>query len=210
MGSMAVVAPALASVVGTSTSWIGVFGESAQYEGVRGASHNRDHGGGVGINDAGGAGIYGRSTNGGFAIVADSKLSITGGSDVAERFASVDDQPIAPGSVVVVDETHPGQLKLSNSAYDRKVVGIISGAGGVEPGLILHQAGVLEGDLVVAITGRVYCKAEAESAPVMPTPTPRPDATPTPSVIIPTVTPTGTPGENNSASVKLFLPLVER
>jgi hypothetical protein len=156
-----------AGVVGTSVSWIGVFGESTQYEGVRGVSHNVNHGGVVGINENGGAGVYGKSV-GGFAIVADGKLSITGGGDVAERFASADGQPIAPGSVVVVDEANPGQLKLSNSAYDPKVIGIISGAGGVEPGLILHQAGLLEGDLVVAIAGRVYCNAEAESAPIAP------------------------------------------
>lgn len=155
-------------VVGTSTSWIGVYGESAQYEGVRGVAKNKDHGGVVGINEAGGTGIYGRSVGGGFAVVADGKLSITGGGDVAERFASVDGEPIAPGSVVVVDEANPGQLKLSSTAYDSKVVGIVSGAGGVEPGLILHQAGILEGDLVVAIAGRVYCNAVVESAPIAP------------------------------------------
>jgi hypothetical protein len=48
------------------------------------------------------------------------------------------------------------------------VIGVVSGAGGVEPGLILHQEGRLEGDLVVAIAGRVYCHAEAESAPIAP------------------------------------------
>jgi hypothetical protein len=157
-----------AGTVGVSTAWIGVYGESAQYEGVRGVSKNRDHGGVVGVNEAGGTGVYGRSIGGGFAMVADGKLSITGGGDVAERFASVDGEPIAPGSVVVVDEAHPGQLKLSSQAYDPKVIGIISGAGGVEPGLILHQAGLLEGDLVVAIAGRVYCNAEAGSAPIAP------------------------------------------
>lgn len=155
-------------VVGTSTAWIGVYGESTQYEGVRGLSHHKDHGGVVGINDAGGAGVYGRSVGGGFAMISDGKLSITGGGDVAERFASVDGQPIAPGSVVVVDEANPGELKLSDTAYDPKVIGIISGAGGVEPGLILHQAGMLEGNLVVAIAGRVYCNAEADSAPIAP------------------------------------------
>ncbi|MFN8445370.1 MAG: hypothetical protein U0175_31565 [Caldilineaceae bacterium] len=157
-----------AGVVGTSTSWIGVYGESTQNEGVRGVSHSSGFGGVVGYNDKGGPGIYGKSDGNGFAIVADGKLSITGGGDVAERFANADGQRFAPGSLVVVDEAHPGQLKLSNTAYDHKVMGVISGAGGVEPGLILHQTGVLEGDLVVAITGRVYCNAEAVSAPIAP------------------------------------------
>jgi hypothetical protein len=157
-----------AGAVGTSTSWIGVYGESAQNEGVRGLAKNANHAGVVGVNDAGGTGVYGRSIGGGFAIVSDGKLSITGGGDVAERFASADGQAIAPGSVVVVDEANPGQLKLSTVAYDPKVIGIISGAGGVEPGLILHQTGVLEGDQVMAIAGRVYCNAEADSAPIAP------------------------------------------
>jgi hypothetical protein len=157
-----------AGVWGKSQNGIGVYGESTQSAGVQGLSRQRDHGGVVGINEAGGAGVYGRSTGDGFAMVADGKLSITGGGDVAERFASVDSQPIAPGSVVVVDGANPGQLTRSTAAYDTKVIGIISGAGGVEPGLILHQAGMLEGNLVVAIAGRVYCNADAESAPIAP------------------------------------------
>lgn len=157
-----------AGVVGDSGSWIGVYGESDQNEGMRGLSRSPGHGGVVGVNESSGPGVYGRSIGGGFAMVADGKLSITGGGDVAERFASVDGQPIAPGNVVVVDEANPGQLKLSTTAYDLKVIGVVSGAGGVEPGLILHQEGMLEGELVVAIAGRVYCQAEADSAPIAP------------------------------------------
>ena len=41
-------------------------------------------------------------------------------------------------------------------------------AGGINTGLTLHQDGTLEGDLVVAIAGRVYCTAEARSAPIKP------------------------------------------
>jgi hypothetical protein len=59
-------------------------------------------------------------------------------------------------------------LKVSDGAYDGKVIGIVSGAGGINTGLTLHQDGALEGDLVVAIAGRVYCTAEAHSAPIKP------------------------------------------
>jgi hypothetical protein len=46
-------------VIGESVAWIGVYGESAQFEGVRGTSKNKDHGGVVGTNDAGGTAVYG-------------------------------------------------------------------------------------------------------------------------------------------------------
>ncbi len=98
-------------------------------------------------------------------------LTIRGGADVAEPFpmsktnASED---LEPGSVVVIDAEHPGKLKLSTEAYDTRVAGIISGAGGVKPGLRLHQEGVMEGDEHVALSGRVYVKANADHGPIRP------------------------------------------
>jgi hypothetical protein len=60
----------MATVVGqvTNSGEIGVIGDSAQFEGVRGTSHAENHGGVVGINDnqtdAAGAGVFGESTKG--------------------------------------------------------------------------------------------------------------------------------------------------
>lgn len=94
-------------------------------------------------------------------------LTITGGADIAEPFAM--SQPDLPkGAVVVIDEAHPGHLKLSTEPYDRRVAGVISGAGGVNPGLSLSQQGVLEGNQQVALTGRVYVQADASSGPIQP------------------------------------------
>lgn len=98
--------------------------------------------------------------------VVTSAVQIYGGGDVAERFTTAAE--IEPGTLMVIDDAHPGQLKPSASAYDTKVAGIVSGAGGVNPGLSLHQNGVLEGNTQVAIAGRVYVKAEAISAPIKP------------------------------------------
>jgi hypothetical protein len=161
-----------AGVVGTSGTWIGVYGESASNEGVHGVSHNKDHGGVVGINDAGGIAVYGNSVGGDpatrFAGYFDGRVGIAGGTDVAERFSSASQQTIEPGTVVVVDAAHPGKINPSRAAYDRTVVGIVSGAGGVEPGLILHQKGMMEGPHVVAIAGRVYVKATAANGAIKP------------------------------------------
>jgi hypothetical protein len=95
-------------------------------------------------------------------------LQITGGSDMAEPFETENEQALEPGTVVIIDSDHPGKLIMSEEAYDSKVAGIVSGAGGVKAGLTLHQEGVLEGSALVAIAGRVYCKAEAIAAPIQP------------------------------------------
>lgn len=95
-------------------------------------------------------------------------LTIRGGADVAEPFEMSKPDEMEPGSVVVIDEANPGKLKLSTEACDTRVAGIISGAGGVQPGLRLHQEGVLEGDLHVALSGRVYVKADAAGGAIQP------------------------------------------
>jgi hypothetical protein len=56
----------------------------------------------------------------------------------------------------------------SGRGYDTKVAGIVSGAGGIHPGVTMRQNGVVEGSSLVAIAGRVYCKAEALSAAIEP------------------------------------------
>ena len=94
-------------------------------------------------------------------------LSITGGSDVAEPFA-MSGVAIPKGAVVVIDDAHPGQLKLSERAYDKRVAGIVSGAGGVNPGLTLSQRELVEGGQNVALTGRVYALADAANGPIQP------------------------------------------
>lgn len=94
-------------------------------------------------------------------------LRITGGADLAEPFPMKEDK-LEPGSVVVIDEEQTGRLKLSSVAYDTRVAGIISGANGIKPGLSLHQQGAMEGTQEVALTGRVYVKADATGAPIKP------------------------------------------
>jgi hypothetical protein len=69
---------------------------------------------------------------------------------------------------MVIDEKHPGQLKVSSVPYDRKVAGIVSGAGGLSPGLTLQQGQLSTEKAIVALAGRVYCKAEALSTPIKP------------------------------------------
>ena len=95
-------------------------------------------------------------------------LTIRGGADVAEPFEMSQPEELEPGSVVIIDDEHPGKLKQSTQSNDTRVAGIISGAGGVKPGLRLHQDGVLEGDHHVALSGRVYVKADTSGGRIKP------------------------------------------
>jgi len=88
-------------------------------------------------------------------------LQITGGSDLAEPFVVSGMDTIEPGTVVVLDPANPGQLRMADGAYDTLVAGIVSGAGGINPGLIMQQESVTDDDAMhpVALTGKVYVKA---------------------------------------------------
>ncbi len=94
-------------------------------------------------------------------------LQIRGGADLAEPFP-LSDADAPPGTVLVIDPDQPGRLKISSEAYDSKVAGILSGAGGVQPGIVLTQSGVLEEGPAVALSGRVYAWVDASFAPVQP------------------------------------------
>jgi hypothetical protein len=104
-------------------------------------------------------------------------LQITGGADFAENFdvnvETTGDEELAAkveaGMVVSIDPTSPGKLRLSAHAYDRRVAGIISGAGGVKPGMMMSQEGTLaDGKHPVALSGRVYCWVDASQGAVEP------------------------------------------
>ncbi|HZS06469.1 MAG TPA: hypothetical protein VFD58_16640 [Blastocatellia bacterium] len=100
------------------------------------------------------------------------------GADFAENFdvnvaPTTDEEEAAPevepGMVVSIDPTDPGKLALSNHAYDRRVAGIISGAGGVRAGMRMGQEGTLaDGKHPVALSGRVYCKVDASQGAIEP------------------------------------------
>jgi hypothetical protein len=108
----------------------------------------------------------------GAARIFTEELEITGGSDLSENFdvapAFGVEAPL-PGMVVSIDPGEPGRLRLSGTAYDPLVAGIVSGAGGVETGLIMGQRGsVADGDHAIALVGRVYVLVDAAYGAVRP------------------------------------------
>ena len=58
---------------------------------------------------------------------------------------------------------------MADKAYDRTVAGVISGAGGLQPGLTMQQPEVVQGEThPVALTGRVYVWADASFGAIQP------------------------------------------
>ena len=103
-------------------------------------------------------------------IIVD-ELQIKGGADFAEFFDVAPTGESAPeaGMLVCIDESSAGKLVVSSKAADKKVAGVISGAGGVRPGLMMGQKGTAaNGEYPVAITGRVFVKADASKRAIAP------------------------------------------
>ena len=101
---------------------VGVWGESTQNTGVYGQT-----------SSISAAGVWGRNTTGGVAGRFDGTVKITGGADLAERFV-VTGESVEPGTLLIIDADHPGQLTPSHQAYDTAVMGIVSGANGCSRG----------------------------------------------------------------------------
>lgn len=85
------------------------------------------------------------------------------GADCAEQFQFADCAEVEPGDVVVITDT--GDLERSGKAYDRRVAGVVSGAGAYRPGIVLDSKAGRE-RRPVALVGKVYCKVDARFGPI--------------------------------------------
>jgi len=151
-------------VSGFSRDNAGVFGESQSLHGVYGLCHNPNGGGVYGTNDAGGfAGVFdGNVFMAGTLSVA--KDVILTGADCAEHVELVQDAVCEPGTVMAI--SIDGALDASAQAYDKRVAGVVSGAGSFRPGIVLDRQHSDEARPAVALFGKVYCKVDAEYAPI--------------------------------------------
>lgn len=85
------------------------------------------------------------------------------GADCAEEFQTSEAAQIEPGSVVVLGQN--GELQESAVPYDTKVAGVVSGAGSFRPAIILDRKDSPR-RVAVALVGKVYCKVDAQYAPI--------------------------------------------
>ncbi|MEO7792523.1 MAG: hypothetical protein ABIX28_23465 [Vicinamibacterales bacterium] len=167
-----------AGVIGKSTGGLGspgVSGEAPDGPGVSGSSK-----GSVGVDarsETGPAAIRATHTGGGLAGLFVGAVTITGSvriehdldvkgdihltnADYAEEFDMTGSLAVEPGTVMVLDDL--GALCASAQAYDRRVAGVISGAGEYKAGIVLDRRDTGAVRQPIALLGKVFCKVDAE------------------------------------------------
>ncbi len=102
-------------------------------------------------------------------ICGDGTITVPGdivlrNADCAEEFAQQDHEILEPGTVMVLGEE--GSVRPSTGAYDKKVAGVISGAGDLKPGLILDKQPESTNRVPIALMGKAHCKVDAQYASI--------------------------------------------
>jgi hypothetical protein len=139
-------------VYGHSHSQAGVVGESDLFDGVWGVSHKLDAAGVSGHNPGGLAGYF----DGNVVVTGDITLA---NADCAEDFDIGSAVAAEPGTVMVFGED--GMLLPCHQAYDKRVVGVTSGAGEYKPGIVLDRRPSGQARQAVALMGKVLSKVDA-------------------------------------------------
>lgn len=132
---------------------VGVYGSSKSNVGVWGASKS------------GNAGYFDGNVHVTGNLSADGDIILVN-ADCAEDFDVVDEQHVMPGTVMALNSD--GKVAPSCLPYDRRVAGVISGAGGYRPGIVLDKQTGRSGRLPIALFGKVYCKVDAEYGHIAP------------------------------------------
>jgi hypothetical protein len=155
-------------VEGASTHGTGVFGWSQDGEGLHGETHSKKVAAVAAINanpSSTSAALYAEHKGPGPAALVRGNLEVTGdvilqGADYAEEL-TVSSADVAPGMVVVLEDD--GRIRPCTQEYDARVAGIVSGAGGVRPALVLdrHDDGA-----PVALMGKLWVWADASTEPI--------------------------------------------
>ena len=78
--------------------------------------------------------------------------------DVAEWVDSA--EPLAAGTLVVIDDASANRVEASTESYDSRVAGAVS----AQPGVVLGEPGA--GRVLVAQSGRVRIKVDATYGPI--------------------------------------------
>lgn len=85
-------------------------------------------------------------------------------ADCAEEFDVAQVPGAEPGAVMVIGADDV--LELGSEAYDKRVVGVVSGAGDLRPGIVLGRQPSRRRRLPIALSGKVFCKVDARYAPI--------------------------------------------
>ena len=103
-----------------------------------------------------------RSNGEGFALISGESLR-----DYAEVLEISSREGIRPGSIVAYDSSTRG-LVAASASNARRVIGVISGAGGLRPGMVIGSRADGSHDIPVAMSGVIYARVSAEGGAVEP------------------------------------------
>jgi hypothetical protein len=137
---------------------IGVRGETFNGVAIQGKSYGST---GLAGNFIGNVAVSGNVQVGGDVILTN--------ADCAEDFDGAE-PTLEPGNVVVIDDN--GAVQRCDADYDRKVAGVISGAGTFRPAIILDKRPTTDQPspknprVPVALMGKVFCKVDADRSPI--------------------------------------------
>jgi hypothetical protein len=121
-------------------------------------------GAGVGVKAVSNTGVGLFAFSNGTAGFFQGDVEVTGdiklvNADCAEDFDIICVEQVEPGTVMVIDSE--GALRPSDQAYDKRVAGVISGAGNYKPGIVLDKQASSNNRMPIALMGKVYCKVDA-------------------------------------------------
>ena len=157
------------AIEGWSQTNYGVSGDSHSFAGVRGTSVSgtgtegwSTSGTGVFATTVEGVALHARG--GRLAGYFEGDVEISGdirllNADCAEDFDIDDTFEIEPGTVMVLGSD--GRLQRSSQAYDKRVAGVVSGAGTYRPGIVLDKRQSTNYRLPIALLGKVFCRVDA-------------------------------------------------
>ena len=98
-------------------------------------------------------------------VEVDGNLTMGGGGDVifgdcAEEFELANPAgTIEPGSVMVLDAA--GGIHPCTRAYDKRAIGVVSGAGPYRPAIVFDRVQTATNRAPIALIGKVCCKVDA-------------------------------------------------
>jgi hypothetical protein len=162
--------PAGTGVVGTSETGVGVWGSSKASSAVGGMAESgagmhgvSKTGPGVHGESESGVGISGRG--GRLAGFFEGDVEVTGdirlvNADCAEEFEVSGTEKVEAGTVMIL--SNAGLLQESRQPYDKRVAGVISGAGDYKPGIVLDKQQTAGNRQAIGLLGKVFCKVDAQ------------------------------------------------
>jgi hypothetical protein len=151
-------AAAAVGAINKGTSGAAFYGISQGGEGVHGETHSTTAAAVAGIAlGTGPAGFF----QGNVIVTGDIQLT---GADCAEHF-DIASEGVEPGTVMVLSDQE-GLLHPSELAYDKRVAGVISGAGDYKTGITLDSRQSRGNRMPVALVGKAYCKVDASASPI--------------------------------------------